>query len=345
VVEQLAGAFGQNPYSFIYQRMSLGNYSGVELSRRHRVPLVLEYNGSEAWVANNWGQPLRFHGLACRTEEVCLRHAHAVVTISEVLQEELLERGVEPERIAMYPNCIDPRTFDPDRLPAEAMEVRERHGLARDNIVVGFIGTFGPWHGVDVLAQAIRSLVESESEWLRRHKVHFLIVGDGAKMPVVRQVLEGSGWQEFCTLTGVVPQAQAPEYLAAADVLLSPHVANADGTRFFGSPTKLFEYMAMGKAIVASDLDQIGKVLERSLRAGQLPAEEPAGTEDRLSVLAQPGDVESLLAGIRFCVMRPRWREVLGRNARAEALAKYTWSHHVGAIRSRLSRLGVVSEA
>ncbi len=100
---------------FIYQRMSIGNISGVTLSRRFKLPLVLEYNGSEAWVARNWGQPLVFQRLAEDTEECALRHAHLVVTVSDVLKDELIARGVEPERIVMYPNCIDPAMFDPAR--------------------------------------------------------------------------------------------------------------------------------------------------------------------------------------------------------------------------------------
>ena len=129
-----------------------------------------------------------------------------------------------------------------------------------------------------------------------------------------------------------MPQAEGPLYLAASDILLSPHVPNADGTPFFGSPTKLFEYMAMGKGIVASELDQIGDVLGNALLASALPLDTPAGDETRLAILAAPGSVDELLAGIRFLVERPDWRDVLGENARREALARYTWSHHVGAI-------------
>jgi glycosyltransferase involved in cell wall biosynthesis len=76
-----------------------------------------------------------------------------------------------------------------------------------------------------------------------------------------------------------------------------------------------------------------------------LPSGEPIGNEGWLSVLVKPGNADSLIEGIRFCVSRPGWREVLGRNARAEALARYTWAHHVAAIRSRLNQLGVIGEA
>ena len=121
--------------------------------------------------------------------------------------------------------------------------------------------------------------------------------------------------------------------------MLSPHLANADGSRFFGSPTKLFEYMAMGKAIVASDLDQIGHVLRNSLHAGDLPAGDPTENDSRLAVLFPPGSVPSLVDSIIFAVNRPLWRRVLARNARAEALAKYTWAHHVSAILNALGSL------
>jgi len=342
VAEKLSARM-KHEYAFIYQRMSIANYSGVQLSRHFRVPLILEYNGSEAWISKHWGRALRNHDLACAVEEVNLKHAHMVVTISDVLRDELIERGVAPARIVSYPNCIEPEMFEPARYFTQAAEVRKKYGLTAGHKVIGFLGTFGQWHGVDVLAHAIHTLAERDAEWLRANKVHFLLVGNGMKMPMVREILEGGAAREFVTLTGLIPQKQAPEYLAAADVLLSPHVANADGTKFFGSPTKLFEYMAMGKAIVASDLNQIGEVLADSLRTKALPSQAPEGAESQVAVLCEPGDVDDLIAGIRFCVSCPDWAAVLGANARREALAKYTWRHHVGAILQRMSALNLFS--
>jgi glycosyltransferase involved in cell wall biosynthesis len=328
------------PPRFIYQRMSLGNYAGVKLSRHWNIPLISEYNGSEVWVAKNWGRPLRYHAVGTRAEEVCLSHAHIVVTISDVLRDELIERGVSPERIVCYPNCIDPTLFDPVRFATvDATRLRREMGLPPDALLATFIGTFGQWHGADVLAAAIRRLIEDHRNWLTQAKLHFVLVGDGLKMPVVREILGGEVAAEFVTLTGLVAQAEAPEYLAASDVLLSPHVANADGSRFFGSPTKLFEYMAMGKAIVASDLEQIGKVLKASLRSSSLPTNEPTAHETALAVLFPPGDVTALVDSIKFAVDRPAWRATLGGNARTEALAKYTWAHHTGAILEHLKIL------
>src|SRR5262249_20885353 len=147
-----------------------------------------------------------------------------------------------------------------------------------------FIGTFGQWHGADVLAEAIRRLVVEQSDWLERVNVHFVLVGDGLKMPIVRETLRDRRCSRFVTLTGRLPRSVAPAYLGASDGLGSPHVANADGSRFFGSPTKLFEYMAMGKAIVASDLDQIGEVLSHSVRASDLPAGDLDSSDRRVAI-------------------------------------------------------------
>lgn len=330
VIRDLRKTYAASKPRFIYQRLSIANYAGAVLSRDLGVPLVVEYNGSEVWIAKNWGRSIKFGDAALNAEEAMLKQAHAVVTISNVLRDELIERGVEPERIVTYPNCIDPSMFDPGQFSeADQTAVRNACGIATDAKVATFIGTFGQWHGVDVLARAIREMCQRDAEWLDASKLHFLIIGDGLRMPEVREILSDPACKGRYTLTGLVPQREAPGYLAASDILLSPHVANADGTRFFGSPTKLFEYMAMEKPIIASDLDQIGEVLENSVKTPFDPLTDATG---KLAVLVEPGDTNEFAAGLRFAVDHPDIAAQLGANARAEALGKYTWRHHVEAI-------------
>jgi glycosyltransferase involved in cell wall biosynthesis len=112
---------------------------------------------------------------------------------------------------------------------------------------------------------------------------------------------------------GLVDQGDGPQHLAACDILASPHVPNADGTPFFGSPTKLFEYMAVGRAIVASDLDQIGDVLKHGTTA----------------LLVPPGDPRTLAAGLSRLIDDEQLRAALGAAARREAVAHHTWRAHV----------------
>lgn len=312
----------------IYQRLSAANYLGAVLSRRHRLPLVVEYNGSEVWVAKNWGRGMKFHALAEMAETAMLRHAHLVVTVSDVLKDELIHRGIDSDRIVSYPNCIDPLVFDPARFDAAAMaELRRRLNISADALLVTFVGTFGQWHGADKLAEAIARLWTDHGDWLKSSRLHFLFVGDGLTRPRVARIIADAGAESVCTFAGLVPQPDAPLYLAASDILVSPHVPNADGSRFFGSPTKLFEYMAMGKPILASDLEQIGEVLSPGLRLGQPLPTDPA-VEPR-ALLTSPGDVEDLVAGLQRLAQDAILRSALGRNARTAALAHFTWDTHV----------------
>jgi glycosyltransferase involved in cell wall biosynthesis len=103
------------------------------------------------------------------------------------------------------------------------------------------------------------------------------------------------------------------EYLDASDILVSPHVPMPDGSRFFGSPTKLFEYMAMGKAIVASRLDQLAEVLEH----------------ERTALLVAPGNAEELAQAIRRLALNPAERESLGAAARQAAVEHHDWARNV----------------
>jgi glycosyltransferase involved in cell wall biosynthesis len=320
-------------YEFIYQRLSLCSYLGIVLSRRMNLPLVIEYNGSEVWAARNWGAPLRHERVAQQLEDVCLKHAHVIITVSQVAAEELLARGIEVQRIVTYPNCIDPAIFDPQRIDvAEVEQVRHSIGVNPEALIITFVGTFGRWHGAEVFAQAIRHLIEQSGDWLRARSVQFLFVGDGVRMAEVKRVLGADHATEFVHFTGLVPQAEAPAYLAASDIFVSPHVPNPDGTPFFGSPTKLFEYMAMNRCIIASRLEQIADVLAGSPNLTDLRDGFTAAGTEQCAVLVEPGDSAQLAAAIEFAVESPQLREHLARNARQRVLARYTWDKHVAAI-------------
>lgn len=305
--------------AFIYQRYSINNYSGIELAGKHGVPLVLEYNGSEIWVNKNWGQALSasHEALSERIEMLNLRSADLVVVVSQALKNELIGRGIDGDKVLVNPNGVDPDRYSP---AIDGSAIRARRGLA-DKTVIGFIGTFGRWHGVEVLADAFGRLLHEFPQY--REHVRLLLIGDGVTMPEVQANLER--WQvgAACICTGLVPQQEGPAHLAACDFLVSPHVPNPDGSEFFGSPTKLFEYMAMGKGIVASKLAQIGEVLRHDATAWLVP----------------PGDVEALAHGMKRLLDDVALRQRLGSAARADAVAHHTWKEHTRKIIDRLCEL------
>lgn len=285
-----------------YQRYSTFNFAGVVLARKYKLPLVIEYNGSEVWIAANWGTPFKYQEIAEKIELLNLKAADLIVVVSEPLKEDLLRLGISEHKIIVNPNGVDEARLHPS---IDGGSVRVEHGL-QGKTVIGFIGTFGRWHGAEVLAKAVRPVIEQNPD------VRFLFVGDGATMPQVKSTISEDKMEDYVVLTGMVPQQEGPKYLAACDILASPHIPNADGTKFFGSPTKLFEYMAMGKGIVASNLDQIGEVLEHNKTAW----------------LVKPGDVDSLVDGLRVLIEDKGLRERLGGAAREEVVAKYTWKEH-----------------
>src|SRR5262249_32154395 len=180
-------------------------------------------------------------------------------------------------RILVNPNAVDPERYRPN---VDGAAVRRRYGL-EGTIVIGFIGTYQPWHGAEALARAFVILMRDRPE--HRARVRLLMVGTGPSLASVKHIIGAASLDELVRYTGLVAQADGPQHLAACDVLASPHVPNPDGTPFFGSPTKLFEYMAMGRGIVASDLDQIGEVLRHRQTAWLVPPNEPGALADALA--------------------------------------------------------------
>lgn len=305
---------GEKTLSFIYQRYALYNYSGLQLALSKNIPFILEYNGSEIWINKNWSKSLKYENIAEQIEMLNLRGADVVVVVSAPSRDELLERGIESDKILVNPNGVNPEVYSP---VVDGSAIRRKHDL-ENKTVIGFIGTFGKWHGAEMLAQAFGLLIQKFPQY--RDRTRLLMIGNGHTMPQVHQELEIYGVTKECILTGIVPQEEGPEHLAACDLLASPHVPNPDGTPFFGSPTKLFEYMAMEKGIIASDLDQIGEVLEH----------------DQTAWMVQPGDAESLMLGLKTMIDHPETSKRLGEAARREVVAKYTWKEHTRKIIEKL---------
>ena len=304
--EEALRAVNARRVSLVYQRYSLNNYAGLRLARRLGVPFVLEYNGSELWMSRHWGRPLKYESLAQRIELLNLTQADLVVVVSRAMRDEIAGRGVAEDRTLVNPNAVDPGRYRPD---IDGTGIRMRYGL-EEKTVIGFISSFEPWHGAEVLAGAFVRLMRDGDH---RRCVRLLMIGNGPRREAAERIVQSAGLSDAAVFTGLVEQADGPSHMAACDILASPHVPNADGTPFFGSPTKLFEYMAMGRGIVASDLDQIGEILRHGETAWMVP----------------PADAGALAVGLSQLVENVDLRRSLGEAARREAVAHHTWRIHV----------------
>lgn len=311
---------------FIYQRYSGESFCGARLARIHKIPFVLEFNSSEVWKIKNWS-----HGkgkfkylirrylqlpITERIEKYNLQTASLIVVVSKSLKENLMAEGVPGEKILVNPNGVDLDRFN----GVDAAAMREKYQF-EDKFVFGFIGTFGEWHGVLELGKAIVDFYNRFPE--HRDKTRFLIIGEGKLYKAFREIIAQSPCPDYVVCTGKTRQHDSPALLMACDAFLSPHIQNPDGTKFFGSPTKLFEYMACGKPIIASDLDQIGDIL----------------THNQTALLCPPGDIKTLSDTMNYLLENPSEGEKLGTEARNLVATEYQWEHHVRRILGSIKKL------
>jgi len=304
---------------FVYQRHGRYVVAGALLSRRLRRPLVLEYNGSEVWIAKHW-DPSRFVLWLRLCEEISLKAAALITVVSDALRQELVSRGVPDHKILVNPNGVDPDIFYPG---CGGKEIRSQLGLRSGQVTIGFIGSFSYWHGIGVLQDAIQVLLREQESDAKSPELRFVLIGDGPLSPEIREALEPHRKRGWVIFTGRLPHERAPQYLDGADILVSPHVPMPDRTAFFGSPTKIFEYMAMGKAIIASNLDQLSRVL----------------THQQTAWLVEPGNASELAEAIRLLAAHPEIRNFLGANARKTALTQHTWQQNASRVLSRFAQL------
>lgn len=294
--------------AIVYQRHGRFTVAGALVSKLMNVPLVLEYNASELWMSNYW-DPTRFRQWLRLCEEVSLRSASLIVVVSDPIRQELLDRGIPGERVLVSPNAVDPDYFHPG---CGGDKLRSELGIGAHEITIGFVGTFSPWHGISILQQAIQAMLSNGSG----AGLRFLLVGTGSLHAEMRTALRAFEESRQVLLPGMVPHGRVREYLDAADILVSPHIRLPDGKPFFGSPTKLFEYMAMGKAIIASNLDQLAQVL----------------AHNETAVLVEPGNVQELIEAIEWLEHDRALRSRLGAEARRVAVGKHTWKQNVGRV-------------
>lgn len=317
IASALDSVFENEKVSFIYQRSALNAFAGVEYALKKKIPFVLEYNGSEIWIAKNWGnRDIKGLSLSEKIEMLTFKKANLITCVSRPLKDQLVDLGIDERKIIVTPNGVNPDMYNPS---IDGDRIREKYQIDKSKIVVGFIGTFGAWHGAEILAEAYAELAS------KYNNIHLLMIGDGMKMVEVKNIIKKNRMEERATLTGIVPQKEGPEYLAACDILVSPTIKNPDGTPFFGSPTKLFEYMAMGKGIVASDLDQMSEILEN----------------EKTALLVEPNNIEAVADAIAKLIDDKELRLKLGENARKKVCDKYTWEMHTKKIVDALKQISI----
>jgi PEP-CTERM/exosortase A-associated glycosyltransferase len=176
-------------------------------------------------------------------ESFALRHADHVTTICEGLRRDITQRGIDPARITVIPNAVDPRAFRTGGTP----DVDLRRRLALDGTtVLGFAGSFYAYEGLDLLIEALAHLIP------QRPDLRLLLVGGGPQDAVLRRQARELGVAQQVVFTGRVPHAEVQHYYDLIDVLVYPR--RPMRLTEIVTPLKPLEAMAQGRVLIASDV-------------------------------------------------------------------------------------------
>ncbi len=251
------------------------------------------------------GEPL--HGIQQKmarwAAKTNYRLADKIICVSEPARKSLVNHwDVDPAKIEVIPNGVDVALFSQ---PVDKTAVRRQWHIAPNVPVIMFVGGFQPWHGIDVLVNSFADLLVSFPD------AQLLLVGDGPARENIEALVQSRQLSSNVHMTGRIPHAYIPSLLAIADVVTIPYPRLPRELWF--SPLKLYEYMAAGKAIVASRAGQIGEVL----------------VDRQNGLLVEPGDEDALTEAIVTLLRHPELRAKLGLRAQQQAKTEHSWGRQV----------------
>jgi glycosyltransferase involved in cell wall biosynthesis len=283
---------------FVWQHHDLFHRAGEPLARAHRCPLVSFVHAPQVWEARSWGVARPGWGplLERYGERPQLIASDVVICVSDVVRAEVVRLGVPTELTVVCPTGVDPDQFGPS---VSGDRIRSQFGLA-GRLIVGWIGSFRNFHGLDGLLDAFSVLARDVAT------ASLLLVGGGPGMQSVRETVAQRGLGDSVVFAGEAPHREIPEFLAAMDVA----VVNAPkDTTFHYSPQKLREYMAAQVAVVAP---RVGDVADLA-RDGEE------------ALLFDPGDTDALATMLIELATDEQLRARIAHAGRARVLASGTW--------------------
>lgn len=263
-----------------------------------RTPLVSYADAPVAYETRLFGEKTRWHPhrLLETIERWGLSRSRAIITVSRPAAE-LLRRYRLNVPTHVVPNGVDPERF-PCPLPSQREAERKVLGLSAKRII-GFQGTFRPFHGLDLLRDL---MLASESY----SGIQWLLIGDGPGRASLERAVAG---RVSAVFTGMQPAESIGRLLGLIDVAVVPHANLASD--FYFCPLKIIEFAAAGCAVIASDQGDIPRLLDDG-RAGEL--------------VSRP-DIDAWRFALDRVLGDDRYRQSLGHAARQFVLSNLTWRH------------------
>jgi len=240
------------------------------------------------------------------------QRCHKIIAITKGIKDELVNLGLDAEKILIAPDGVNIKNF---QFPISNFQInyksqiRKKLSLPIDKKNIMYTGHLYAWKGVDTLLDAARFFViPSEAERSRGIYKNFdlLFVFLGGTEYDVKNFQEKAKDLSNVLILGHKPPNEIPEYLQAADILILPNSKNDEKSNWT-SPLKMFEYMASGKPIIASDLPVIREILN-----------------ENNAILIEPDNAESLGSGINTALQNQELCDKISAQA-SQDVQNYTW--------------------
>ena len=277
--------------SLIYVRQ-MNSFLPLLIARLYRTPSVFEIP-NDPFLAYESRKFIRriFEKL---TDKVAMALSNRIVVLSEWSKRRLTEIGdIAPSKILVSPSGTNTNLF----MPLNKTECCKEIGLDPSFFYIGFTGSFFEYQGLDVLIKSAPFILD------KYPNSKFLLVGDGPMMTEWKRVVLSMGLEDSFIFTGQVPYKEVHKYIGAMDICVAPHHKETNQA----SPVKLFDYMACGRPIVASDIDVVREI----------------SADSRCVLLIEPENPISLANGILSLLENKDDRLLLGNLCRELVLSKY----------------------
>ena len=254
----------------------LDGLAALRVGEKLGIPVIYEIRAfwEDAAVGNGTGREgsLRYR-LTKRLETHAVKAADAVAVICEGLRGDLIARGIDPAKIIVSPNGVDLDLFgDP---PPRDDALAETLGLAADDVVIGYIGSFYDYEGIDDLIAAMPALVAAQP------KARLLLVGGGPKEAALTAQAAASPVAAQIHFVGRVPHGEVERYYSLIDILAYPRKKMR--LTDLVTPLKPLEAMAQGKLVAASDVGGHRELIEDGATGTLFAPDDPAAIADALA--------------------------------------------------------------
>ncbi|MAN07021.1 MAG: hypothetical protein CL987_03225 [Euryarchaeota archaeon] len=232
-------------------------YAGVKAARLLGIPSIYEIRGFWHLTQSTKREGYEnsdHYNVSEKLEIETAKLANHVFTITGSIKDILVENGVDESKISILPNAVDIEKFTIEKRDEE---LEQKLGL-KDKIVIGYIGSFVEYEGLDLLIKACKMLYEEVGDVFR-----LLLVGDGDVFDKLRSLAEDSGLSEFVIFTGRVHHDDVQRYYSLIDIAPLPR----KGFRVceLVSPLKPFEAMASGKLLITSNVKALNEIIEHGV--------------------------------------------------------------------------------